>query len=98
MTGAAIEELVEQLARNIALSIEVFGILVLAIGSLEAMVAVVRRLFMGPFDAQRRAAWLRYAHWLVAGLTFQCSATTGRHETTQRTRPLSRLLMCKTRL
>jgi len=66
------EELLKQFAGHIGLAIEVVGILVIAIGSLEAVVAVARLLFTGgPTDTQRRAVWLRYAYWLGAGLTFQ---------------------------
>ena len=64
-------ELLKPLAEYLALSIEVVGILVVAIGSAEAVVAAGRRVFMGPSDTERREAWLRYARWLAAGLTFQ---------------------------
>jgi uncharacterized membrane protein len=64
-------ELVKQLAERVALSIEVVGILVVAVGSLEAVVAAGRLMFIGPSDTARREAWLRYARWLAAGLTFQ---------------------------
>jgi uncharacterized membrane protein len=65
------EELLKQLAEHVALSIEAVGILVVAVGSVEAVAAAGRRMFMGPSDTARREAWLTYARWLAAGLTFQ---------------------------
>jgi uncharacterized membrane protein len=65
------EELLKQLAEHVALSIEGVGILVVTIGSLEAVVTVGRMMFTGRSGAARREAWLKYARWLAAGLTFQ---------------------------
>jgi uncharacterized membrane protein len=65
------EELLKQLAKPVALSIEGLGILVVTIGSLEAAAALVRNMFTKGSDTARRAAWLKYARWLAAGLTFQ---------------------------
>jgi uncharacterized membrane protein len=65
------EELIKQLAEHVALSIEVVAILVVAIGTLEVMAAVGRALFGARSDTARREAWLKYMHWLAAGLTFQ---------------------------
>ena len=66
------EELIKQLAEYVALSIEALGILIVAVGTLEAVVAVVRALMVTSWsDTARREAWLKYMHWLAAGLTFQ---------------------------
>ena len=65
------EELLKPLAEHVALSIEVIGILVVAFGSLEALAAAGRAMFVRLPDTVRREAWLRYARWLAAGLTFQ---------------------------
>jgi uncharacterized membrane protein len=65
------EELLKQLAAYVALSIELVGILVVAVGSVEAAAATVRALFTVTSDTARREAWLKYARWLAAGLTFQ---------------------------
>jgi uncharacterized membrane protein len=65
------EALLKQLAEHVALSIEGVGILVVTIGSLEAVVAVGRMMFTRGSDTAKREAWLRYARWLEAGLTFQ---------------------------
>jgi uncharacterized membrane protein len=65
------EELLKQLAGHVALSIELVGILVVTVGSLEAAAATVRAMFKGWSDTARREALLKYARWLAAGLTFQ---------------------------
>ena len=60
----------------VALAIDFIALLVIAFGSVEAFVADVRGLAApGPVAGEeRRAVWLRYARWLVAGLTFQLAA------------------------
>jgi uncharacterized membrane protein len=65
------EELVRLSAGYVAVSIELLGIVIIAIGTLEAAVAVGRVLLKRTPQAERRQAWLRYMHWLAAGLTFQ---------------------------
>jgi len=65
------EELVKLVAEYVAVSIEIVGIVVVAIGSLEAAIAVGRMLFTRTSYSARREAWLKYMHWLAAGLTFQ---------------------------
>jgi hypothetical protein len=66
------EELIKQLAEYVALSIEALGILIIAVGTLEALAAVVRALIGFSWSVlARREAWMKYMHWLAAGLTFQ---------------------------
>ena len=66
------QELIKQLAEYVALSIEALGILIVAVGTLEAAAAVVRALVVTSWsDMARREAWMKYMHWLAAGLTFQ---------------------------
>ena len=65
------EELVKQLAEHVALSIELVAILVVTVGTLEAVAATIRMIFTGRSDTAQREALLRYARWLAAGLTFQ---------------------------
>lgn len=68
------EELFEELAGYIALGIEAVAILVIAAGSIEAVVNALRLVFSRVPAVAMREAWMRYAHWLVAGLTFQLAA------------------------
>ena len=56
------------------LLIDAIALVVIVGGTLQAAVAMVRGLFT-PLDAPgRRALWLTYARWLIAGLTFQLAA------------------------
>jgi uncharacterized membrane protein len=69
------EEHLHQIARQVALGIEVIAVAVIVFGVLEAVVGIVR-IGVRP-DASnddRRALWLVFARWLVAGLTFQLAA------------------------
>ena len=53
--------------------IDGIALLVVIVGTVAAFVAVVRAL--SPLSgSDRRAVWLNYARWLVAGLTFQLAA------------------------
>ena len=65
------QELVKQLAEHVALSIELVAILVVTVGTLEAVAATIRMIFTGRSDTARREHLLGYARWLAAGLTFQ---------------------------
>jgi len=65
------EELVRLSAGYVAVSIELVGIVVVTIGTLQAAAAVGRMLFTPMSHADRHQAWLKYMHWLAAGLTFQ---------------------------
>jgi len=69
------EATLHEMARYVALVIEAIAIAVIAFGALEAVVGIVR---VGKASAtsndDRRAVWLAFARWLVAGLTFQLAA------------------------
>ncbi len=69
------EALLHEVARYIALAIQTTAILVVAIGSVRAVLDGVRAAFGHRLEgAERRAIWLRYARSLVAGLTFELAA------------------------
>lgn len=69
------EHLLQEAAHYVALSLQAAALLVIAIGALEAMVGVFRvMLFSRSGGFEQRAVWLRFARWLVAGLTFQLAA------------------------
>jgi uncharacterized membrane protein len=65
------EELVVEFARYTESAIEAMAVLIIAFGSLEAFGGIVRLVFTRADSAAQRAVWLRFAHWLVAGMTFQ---------------------------
>lgn len=54
--------------------IDGIALLVILIGTVEVLVTVVRASFRPLGDQLSRQAWLRYARWLVAGLTLQLAA------------------------
>jgi uncharacterized membrane protein len=59
----------------VALVIEAMALVIIAVGSVEAFVASGRAMLSArATDEDKRAIWLRYARWLVAGLTFQLAA------------------------
>ena len=69
------ENLLHLVAHGVALAIETIAIAVIAIGAIEAVVDIVRLLARrDATNDDRRAVWLRFARWLVAGLTFQLAA------------------------
>jgi len=69
------ETLLHDAARHVALALQAVAIIIVAIGSAKVLVDVVRVALVPHFDdVDRRVVWLRYARWLVAGLTFQLAA------------------------
>src|SRR5689334_23945836 len=54
--------------------IDAIALLVIVFGTIEATVRVARAMLDQPSGQERRDVWLRYARWLVAGLTFQLAA------------------------
>src|SRR5882672_3060474 len=56
------------------LLIDTIALAVIVAGTLQALVSGARVMFDGPTGHLRREVWLRYARWLIAGLTFQLAA------------------------
>jgi uncharacterized membrane protein len=70
-----VESLVIEAARQIALAINVIAILVVVGGVLEAVVGLLRAMLNRSATlVAKRALWLDFARWLIAGLTFQLAA------------------------
>jgi uncharacterized membrane protein len=70
-----VEQLLHTVAHYVALCIEVVAIALIAGGAIEALVGIARlALQTGATNQDRRAVWLMFARWLVAGLTFQMAA------------------------
>ncbi len=69
------DELLRGYAQYVSWCVEAIAITTIALGSLEAVVGMVRialtRLVTG---VERRTVWLNFARWLVAALTFQLAA------------------------
>lgn len=56
------------------LVINAMALIIILIGTVGAFAGAVRALVLQQLPAARRNLWLRYANWLVAGLTFQLAA------------------------
>ena len=54
--------------------IDAFALLVIVLGTLEAFVNGLRMMLSSVSSHVKRDVWLRYARWLVVGLTFQLAA------------------------
>jgi uncharacterized membrane protein len=54
--------------------IDALALVVVVIGTAEAFIGGLRLMFSSPSGHEKRDVWLRYARWLVAGLTFQLAA------------------------
>jgi uncharacterized membrane protein len=69
------EILLHTAAHYVALCIEAIAIGLIAAGAIEALIAILRvAVRPGTTGQDRRAVWLMFARWLVAGLTFQLAA------------------------
>ncbi|MGH8624562.1 MAG: DUF1622 domain-containing protein [Gammaproteobacteria bacterium] len=68
------EEWLRYLATHVALIIELLAVFVIAAGTVEAFVTAARRVLSRAAGARFREVWIRYAHWLIAGLTFLLAA------------------------
>ena len=54
--------------------IDAIALLVILLATIEVSATVIRASFKPLGDQLARQAWLRYARWLVAALTFQLAA------------------------
>ena len=56
------------------LIIDAMATLLILIGTVEAFIDGIRLMLGSKSGHERRDVWLRYARWLIAGLTFQLAA------------------------
>ena len=70
----AMKEWLTIATENAVVQIDALALVVIAIGTVEAFVFGVWATLHRPDGHRRRDVWLRYARWLVAGLTFQLAA------------------------
>lgn len=59
---------------NAIVIIDALALVIIVVGTVEAFVGGLRAMLGSPSGHERRDIWLRYARWLVAGLTFQLAA------------------------
>jgi uncharacterized membrane protein len=69
------EELLRQLSAGVALAIEAVAVLVVALGSAEALTGLARTLVPGASShGRKKAIWRRFGTWLLLGLEFELAA------------------------
>lgn len=71
--------------------IDAMALLIIVVGTVIAFVNALRALFFRLGDHERRAVWLSYARWLVAGLTFQLASDIVESSITQSWEAVGRL-------
>ncbi len=68
------EETLTLLTRQAIAIIDLMALAIVVFGTAEAFISAIKLLVTSADGHQRRDVWLRYARWLVAGLTFQLAA------------------------
>ena len=58
---------------NAVLVIDTIALIVILTGTIDALIRGIRTI-LKPGSGEQRAVWLRYARWLIGGLTFQLAA------------------------
>ena len=61
-------------SESVIVAIYALALLVIVIATVEVAIAAVRAAVLHKSNHYLREAWLRYARWLVAALTFQLAA------------------------
>ena len=69
-----IQPFLEAVTAGIALALEVVATLVVAAGSAQALIGLVRGMASGTMGKWMRGVWLHYASWIVLGLEFALAA------------------------
>jgi uncharacterized membrane protein len=62
------------LTENAVVVIDLLALAIILFGTVEAFYYGLRAMLASPSGHEKRDIWLRYARWLVAGLTFQLAA------------------------
>ncbi len=69
------EELFRELSNGIALGVELTAVLVVAVGSIEAIVRLVTVVSSpGASHGRKKDVWRRFGMWLLLGLEFELAA------------------------
>lgn len=62
------------LTENAVLWIDAVALVVIVGSTIQAIIGMLQAVFTSTTLHQRREVWLRYARWLIVGLTFQLAA------------------------
>jgi len=65
------EDALNAATNYVVLATDALALIVIGYGTVEAFIRAIIALRRSHSFRAERAVWLRYAHWLVAGLTFQ---------------------------
>jgi uncharacterized membrane protein len=57
-----------------ATGIDGLALILIVVGAIQAFVSAIWAMLLSADGHERRDIWLRFARWLVAGLTFQLAA------------------------
>ena len=68
------EEVFRVLAGNLALTIEIGAVLIVACGAAEAFVATAGTLTRSATHGRKKEIWRRFGTWLLLGLEFELAA------------------------
>jgi uncharacterized membrane protein len=69
-----VREWLDAVSEPVIVAINAIALLVIVVGTIEVLAAVVHAAFRPLTRRERSDAWVRYARWLVAALTFQLAA------------------------
>ncbi len=69
-----VQAYLEATTAGIALALEAAATLVIAAGSAQALIGLIRGIATGSGGKWMRAVWLHYASWIVLGLEFALAA------------------------
>ena len=72
--NAAVKQWLVFATENAIVIIDALALVIIVVGTIEAFFGGLRAMLGSPTGHERRDIWLRYARWLVAGLTFQLAA------------------------
>lgn len=73
-TLGAAKEILALVTESAIVGIDALALIIIVVGTVEAFFGGLRAMLGSPSGHERRDIWLRYARWLVAGLTFQLAA------------------------
>lgn len=68
------KSLLQYVSEQTIIAIDGIALLIIIVATVEVFVTAVRAAFARQAGYALRTVWLRYAHWLVAALTFQLAA------------------------
>jgi len=69
-----VESVLREAAYYLTMWLQAIALLLIAVGSVEALVAIARTIRHAATGTARRAVWMGFARWLIAALTFQLAA------------------------